>query len=153
MSAAVAALPGVHVFVHVKPGREAAFVEATLANARGSVQEKGIARFDVLQQADDPARFVLVEMYEDARAPAAHKETAHYAAWRDAVADWMAEPRSAKKCDAPRCARGAAARARDPAPLRRVAATPGTSACCRRAAPLGTCPPCSPAAAPRATRR
>ncbi len=83
----------VHVHVHVKPEFVEQFRQASLMNARSSVQEPGIARFDVLQQADDPARFVLVEVYRDAGAPARHKETAHYAAWRDAVADMMAEPR------------------------------------------------------------
>ena len=87
----------VHVHVRVKPEHIAAFKTATLANARASVREPGIARFDVMQQADDPARFVLVEAYRDAAAPAAHKETAHYAAWRDAVAPLMAEPRSSVK--------------------------------------------------------
>lgn len=87
----------VHVHVHVKPGHVDAFKNATLANARESVREPGIARFDVAQQADDPTRFVLVEVYRDAAAPAAHKETAHYAAWRDAVASMMAEPRTSVK--------------------------------------------------------
>lgn len=83
----------VHVFVHVKPECIEAFREASLDNARNSVLEPGIARFDVIQQADDPSRFVLVEVYRAAEAPAAHKETAHYARWRDAVAEMMAEPR------------------------------------------------------------
>jgi (4S)-4-hydroxy-5-phosphonooxypentane-2,3-dione isomerase len=87
----------VHVHVRVKAEHLAAFKAATLANARASVQEPGIARFDVAQQADDPTRFVLVEVYRTAAAPAAHKETAHYAAWRDAVAPMMAEPRSSVK--------------------------------------------------------
>ena len=87
----------VHVHVHVKPEDIAAFEAATLANARASVQEPGIARFDVVQQADDPARFVLVEVYRTSAAPAAHKETAHYAAWRDAVAPMMATPRTSVK--------------------------------------------------------
>jgi (4S)-4-hydroxy-5-phosphonooxypentane-2,3-dione isomerase len=87
----------VHVFVQVKAGQEEAFKAATLENARNSVQEPGVARFDVLQQADDPRRFVLVEVYRSAEAPASHKETAHYAAWRDAVADMMAEPRTSVK--------------------------------------------------------
>jgi quinol monooxygenase YgiN len=84
----------VHVFVHVKPEAVPAIVAATLANARQSVQEPGVARFDVIQQADDPTRFVLVEVYRTAAAPAAHKDTTHYQAWRDAVAEMMAEPRS-----------------------------------------------------------
>lgn len=87
----------VHVHVKVKPESIAAFREATLANARASVREPGIARFDVCQQDDDPTRFVLVEVYRDADAPARHKETAHYATWRDAVADMMAEPRRGVK--------------------------------------------------------
>ena len=87
----------VHVHVHVKPESVEAFKQATLDNARHSVKELGIARFDVVQQQDDPARFVLVEVYRDAQAPAAHKETAHYAQWRDAVASMMAEPRSGVK--------------------------------------------------------
>jgi quinol monooxygenase YgiN len=87
----------VHVHVHVKPEHVEAFKIATLANARASRQEPGIARFDVCQQADDPTRFVLVEVYRHAGAPAAHKETAHYAAWRDAVAPMMAEPRQSAK--------------------------------------------------------
>ena len=87
----------VHVFVCVKPDCVDAFIAASLENARRSIQESGIARFDVIQQADDPTRFVLVEVYRDADAPARHKETAHYAQWRDAVADLMAEPRSSVK--------------------------------------------------------
>jgi autoinducer 2-degrading protein len=84
----------VHVRVQVKPEAIEAFKQATLANAKASIQEPGIARFDVLQQHEDPAHFVLVEVYRTAAAPAAHKETAHYAAWRDAVAPMMAVPRS-----------------------------------------------------------
>lgn len=87
----------VHVHVHVKPECVEAFRQATIENAGNSVREPGIARFDVIQQADDPTRFVLVECYRTPQAPAAHKETAHYAAWRDAVADMMAEPRSSVK--------------------------------------------------------
>jgi autoinducer 2-degrading protein len=87
----------VHVHVHVKPDCIEAFRAASLENARQSVQEPGIARFDVVQQTDDPARFVLVEVYRNADAPARHKETAHYAIWRDAVADMMAEPRRSVK--------------------------------------------------------
>lgn len=81
------------VHVHVKPDQIEAFKEATIKNASNSVKEPGIARFDVLQQADDPTRFVLVEVYRDAEAPASHKETAHYLEWRDKVVDMMAEPR------------------------------------------------------------
>jgi quinol monooxygenase YgiN len=87
----------VHVHIHVKPECVDAFKEASLANASASVQEPGIARFDVCQKQDDPNRFVLVEVYRDADAPAKHKRTAHYAAWRDTVADMMAEPRSSVK--------------------------------------------------------
>ena len=85
----------VHVFVHVKPDDVPAFIAATLENARNSVREPGIARFDVIQQEDDPTRFVLVEVYRTADDPARHKETAHYARWRDTVADMMAAPRTA----------------------------------------------------------
>ncbi len=87
----------VHVHVHVKPDQVEAFSQATIENARNSIQEPGIARFDVIRQADDPTRFVLVEVYRTADAPARHKETAHYQAWRDAVADMMAEPRTSVK--------------------------------------------------------
>ena len=89
----------VHVHVHVKPEHVEAFRQATLDNARHSVQEPGIARFDVVQQADDPTRFVLVEAYRSIDATVAHKATAHYARWRDAVAEMMAEPRTAVKFD------------------------------------------------------
>ena len=87
----------VHVHVHVKSECIDAFKEASLANARLSVQEPGIARFDVIQQADSPARFVLVEVYRTPQAPAAHKDTAHYQVWRDQVAEMMAEPRTSVK--------------------------------------------------------
>ncbi|WP_414664072.1 putative quinol monooxygenase [Horticoccus sp. 23ND18S-11] len=87
----------VHVHVHVTADSVEAFKAATLANARASVREPGIARFDVVQQADDPTRFVLVEVYRTAAAPAAHKETAHYATWRDTVAPMMASPRTSVK--------------------------------------------------------
>ena len=87
----------VHVHVHVKPEYVNAFIEATLANARESLREPGVARFDVIQQQDDPTRFVLVEAYRTPEAPAAHKETGHYAAWRDAVAPLMAQPRTSVK--------------------------------------------------------
>ena len=88
-----------HVAARVRPGGEGAFLAASLANARSSVQEPGVARFDVVQDREDPTRFCLVEVYRTPEAPAAHKETPHYAAWRDAVADLMAEPRSAQKFD------------------------------------------------------
>jgi quinol monooxygenase YgiN len=87
----------VHVFVHVKPEFVDAFKAATVENASNSVREPGIARFDVIQQADDPTRFVLVEVYRTTQATTAHKETSHYAKWRDAVAEMMAEPRSSIK--------------------------------------------------------
>lgn len=87
----------VHVHVQVKPEYVEAFRAASLANATASVREPGIARFDVVQQADDATRFVLVEVYRDADAPARHKETAHYAVWRDAVAPMMAAPRTSVK--------------------------------------------------------
>jgi autoinducer 2-degrading protein len=87
----------VHVHVHVKPEFIEAFKAATIENARQSIQEPGIARFDVIQQADDPSRFILVEVYRTAEAPAQHKETAHYAAWRDRVTPMMAEPRTGVK--------------------------------------------------------
>jgi quinol monooxygenase YgiN len=87
----------VHVHVHVKPDDVEAFRAASLANARASVQEPGIARFDVMQSKDDPTRFVLSEVYRTPEAPAAHKETAHYLRWRDTVAPMMAEPRTAAR--------------------------------------------------------
>jgi (4S)-4-hydroxy-5-phosphonooxypentane-2,3-dione isomerase len=87
----------VHVHVHVKPEFLEQFQQACVENARNSVEEPGIARFDVIQQADDPTRFVLVEVYRTVDAPGQHKETAHYAAWRDTVASMMAEPRYSVK--------------------------------------------------------
>ena len=87
----------VHVHIRVKPECLEAFKAATLANSRASVQEPGIARFDVMQQADDPTRFVLVEVYRDAAASVAHKQTEHYPVWRDTVAAMMAEPRTSVK--------------------------------------------------------
>jgi autoinducer 2-degrading protein len=83
----------VHVSVHVKSDDVDAFRAATLENARNSVQEPGIVRFDVVQQEDDPTRFLLIEIYRTAADPARHKETAHYLTWRDAVEPMMAEPR------------------------------------------------------------
>ena len=83
----------VHVHVRVKPADLDAFLPATLANARASVEEPGVLRFDVIQDEADPTHVVLVEVYRDADAAAAHKETAHYATWRDTVVDMMAEPR------------------------------------------------------------
>lgn len=87
----------VHVFVHVKQDQVDGFRAATFANAQASVQEAGIARFDVVQQEDDPTRFVLVEVYRTPDAPAAHKETTHYQRWRDTVAPMMATPRQSIK--------------------------------------------------------
>jgi quinol monooxygenase YgiN len=87
----------VHVFVNVKSEQVEAFRAATLENARNSVQEPGIARFDVLQEQDEPTRFILVEVYRTLEDPSKHKETAHYQKWRDTVADMMAEPRTSVK--------------------------------------------------------
>ena len=87
----------VHVHVHVKPDGVEPFRAASLENARASVREPGVARFDVVQSTDDPTRFVLIEVYRNSEAPAAHKQTAHYARWRDAVAELMAEPRTSFK--------------------------------------------------------
>jgi autoinducer 2-degrading protein len=82
------------VHVHVRPERIDDFIAATRRNHEASTREPGNRRFDVLQLADDPARFVLYEAYVDAQAAAAHKQTAHYAAWREAVTGWMVEPRT-----------------------------------------------------------
>jgi quinol monooxygenase YgiN len=87
----------VHVHVHVKPESIDAFIAATAENAQLSNQEPGIAGFYLIQQQDNPSRFVLVECYRTLDAPAAHKDTAHYAKWRDTVAPMMAEPRSSVK--------------------------------------------------------
>eukprot|EP00552_Chaetoceros_brevis_P002132 CAMPEP_0197739470 /NCGR_PEP_ID=MMETSP1435-20131217/19839_1 /TAXON_ID=426625 /ORGANISM="Chaetoceros brevis, Strain CCMP164" /LENGTH=117 /DNA_ID=CAMNT_0043328799 /DNA_START=160 /DNA_END=513 /DNA_ORIENTATION=+ len=87
----------VHVFVSCKPGTEEAFRTASLANARVSAKEPGIARFDVVQEKDDPSKFLLVEVYKNKDAPAEHKKTEHYNTWRESVADMMAEPRRAIK--------------------------------------------------------
>ena len=87
----------VHVQVRVRPDRVDEFVAATLANARASVQEPGVVRFDVVQDKADPAHVVLVEVYRDDDASAAHKATAHYATWRDTVADLMAKPRESTR--------------------------------------------------------
>jgi quinol monooxygenase YgiN len=81
------------VHVHVKPEFVEAFRRATLENAANSVQEPGVARFDVIQETDDPTRFVLVEVYRTPADAGKHKETAHYAKWRDSVAEMMVEPR------------------------------------------------------------
>lgn len=87
----------VHVLVHVKPEFVQAFHQATTENACQSVREPGIARFDVIRQLDDPTRFVLVEVYRTPEDSARHKETVHYATWRDQVAEMMAEPRMSIK--------------------------------------------------------
>jgi len=87
----------VHVHARVKPEFIDAFMQASVENARQSVREPGVARFDVIQQVDDPARFVLVEVYRTSEAPAQHKATAHYQAWRDKVTPMMAEPRTSVK--------------------------------------------------------
>lgn len=87
----------VHVRVHVKPEHVGAFVAATQANARASVLEPGIARFECIRNADDPTRFLLIEHYRTAEDPARHKATPHYATWRDAVEPMMAEPRRSEK--------------------------------------------------------
>jgi autoinducer 2-degrading protein len=87
----------VHVHVHVKPEFVDAFRQATTVNARQSIKEPGIARFDFMQDNSEPTRFVLVEAYRTADAPGRHRETAHYQAWRDAVAEMMAEPRQSVK--------------------------------------------------------
>jgi quinol monooxygenase YgiN len=89
----------VQVHVHVKPDQIDAFREASLENAQNSVREPGVARFDVIQEKDDPARFVLVEVYRTPDDPAKHKETSHYQKWRDAVEAMMAEPRRSVKYD------------------------------------------------------
>ena len=87
----------VHVYVHVKQEFVEEFKLAALENARNSVKEAGIARFDVIQEIEDPTHFVLVEVYRSIDVSARHKETAHYARWRDAVAGMMAEPRRGVK--------------------------------------------------------
>jgi quinol monooxygenase YgiN len=87
----------VHVHVRVLPDHVAAFKAATLQNANASLKEPGVARFDVIQSEEDPTRFVLVEVYRDAKAPAEHKDSHHYRAWRDTVEAMMAEPRKSQK--------------------------------------------------------
>jgi autoinducer 2-degrading protein len=84
----------VHVYVHVKSDHVEAFKQATLENARSSVKEPGIARFDVLQQADDPTRFTLVEVYRTPEDPAKHKATVHYNRWREVAEPLLAEART-----------------------------------------------------------
>ncbi|MCL5280900.1 MAG: antibiotic biosynthesis monooxygenase [Planctomycetes bacterium] len=87
----------VHVHVRVKPDQVEAFRKASIENAEESVREPGVARFDVIQQQDDPTRFVLVEVYRSANDPGLHKETTHYQKWRDTVESMMAEPRFSVK--------------------------------------------------------
>jgi|SRR5215208_535054 len=87
----------VHVHVSVKPDFVNAFKQATVENATNSVKEPGIARFDVIQQTDDPTKFILVEIYKTAEASGAHKETAHYKRWRDTVMPMMSAPRQGIK--------------------------------------------------------
>ena len=90
----------VHVHVRIRPGQAEAFLAATLVNAQASLDEPGVLRFDLLQDQDDPQHVVLVEVYRDADASAAHKLTPHYATWRDTVAEMMAEPRQSAKFSA-----------------------------------------------------
>jgi (4S)-4-hydroxy-5-phosphonooxypentane-2,3-dione isomerase len=90
----------VHVHVRVRPGRVDDFLAATLVNAQASLAEPGVLRFDVIQDQADPEHVVLVEVYRDDDASAAHKLTPHYAAWRDGVAEMMAEPRSSARFSA-----------------------------------------------------
>ncbi len=84
----------VHVFIHVNADKVEEFKLASVENARSSLREAGIARFDFMQQADDPTRFLLVEVYRTVEDSARHKETAHYNHWRETVEPWMAEPRT-----------------------------------------------------------
>lgn len=87
----------VQVYVQVISDQVEAFKVATIENASQSIKESGIARFDVIQQNDDPTKFLLVEVYRTEDAPAHHKETTHYLKWRDAVAPMMAAPRQSVK--------------------------------------------------------
>lgn len=90
----------VHVHVRVRPGQAGEFLAATLVNARASLREPGVLRFDVIQDDDDPGHVVLVEVYHDAGAAAAHKQEPHYATWRDTVAEMMAQPRASTRFSA-----------------------------------------------------
>src|SRR5687767_7425805 len=85
------------VHVWVKPEHIETFIKATRHNHEHSVKEPGNFRFDILQDAKDPCKFILYEAYESEQAAAAHKETPHYAIWRDTVASWMAGPREGVK--------------------------------------------------------
>jgi len=90
----------IHVRTRVVPDRVQDFLEATLVNARASLAEPGVVRFDVIQDQGDPAHIVLVEVYADVEASVAHKQTQHYATWRDTVAEMMAEPRASTRFSA-----------------------------------------------------
>jgi (4S)-4-hydroxy-5-phosphonooxypentane-2,3-dione isomerase len=81
------------VYVHVKPDAVDGFINATICNHRESVKEPGNLRFDFIQQADDPCRFMIYEVYESEKDVADHKNSSHYLIWRDTVADFMEEPR------------------------------------------------------------
>jgi len=85
------------VHVHVIPEHRKKFIEATLENAKNTIKEPGNLRFDVIEQLDDPNRFMLYEVYRDEMGMAAHKDTPHYSKWRDTVESWMAEPRRGVK--------------------------------------------------------
>lgn len=87
----------IHVQVHVRAESVDAFLAASRANAAASAREPDVVRFDIVQQDDDPTRFVFVEAYRSAEGPAAHKETAHYKTWRETVESMMAEPRRSTK--------------------------------------------------------
>ena len=87
----------VHVLVSVKPEHVESFIEASLDNAQNSVKEPGVARFDVIQSLEDPTKFVLIEVYKTPNDAGLHKQTEHYARWRDTVADMMAKPREGIK--------------------------------------------------------
>ncbi len=87
----------VHVYAHIKPEFVEAFKAACIENGSHSIQEPGIARFDVIQQVDDPNRFMLIEVYRSEEASAKHRETAHFKKWMETVADMVAEPRYAHR--------------------------------------------------------
>ena len=87
----------IHVHVHVKPEFVDDFKQATLINAKSSIKEPGVARFDMIQERVDPTRFVLIEIYRTKEDPSRHKESAHYLRWREKVAEMMAEPRKGIK--------------------------------------------------------
>jgi quinol monooxygenase YgiN len=84
----------VHVFIHVKDDRIEEFKSATMINAQNSIREPGVTRFDLIQQADDPTRFMLVEVYRTLEDAAIHKNTLHYKHWHEAVGPLMADPRT-----------------------------------------------------------